>query len=120
MTRPLAFSLDLVVVLAFVAIGRSAHDETNAVIGLATTAAPFVVALILGWIGVLVLHRDPVMLAEGVGIWLGTWIIGLVLRAVVFAGGTAPAFVVVAGVSLAVGLIGWRAVRALITRRSKK
>lgn len=117
MSRLLAIIFDLVVVVAFVAIGRSAHDESNAVVGLLLTAAPFVIALALGWLVAAIAKQDQTTVAGGLIIWGCSWILGLAIRGLVFGGGTAPAFMVVAGVSLAVGLIGWRLVATLITRR---
>lgn len=117
MSRALGFGLDLVVVVAFVAIGRSTHDESNAVVGLTLTAAPFLIALLVGWLVSGVAKRDPTTVVIGIGIWACTWILGLALRGLVFHEGTAAPFVVVAGLTLAFGLIGWRLVAQLITRR---
>ena len=116
MRTPLTFLIDLIVVLVFVAIGRSAHAEGNAVVGFLGTAAPFVIAVVIGWAGVLTLRLPPESMRAGAMIWLVAWGIGLVLRATVFAAGTAWAFVIVAGLSLALGLLGWRAVVAGVSR----
>jgi hypothetical protein len=43
-----SFLFDLVLVLAFVLIGRRTHDETDALTGILTTAWPFVSGLIIG------------------------------------------------------------------------
>ncbi|MEY4173948.1 MAG: hypothetical protein RI900_1113, partial [Actinomycetota bacterium] len=51
-TRRIAgsFALDAVFVLLFVALGRSSHDEGgNAVTGTLSVAAPFLIALVVGW-----------------------------------------------------------------------
>ena len=41
-------------------------------------------------------------------VWLGTAVLGLVLRGLVFGDGTAASFVIVTGAVLGVGLVGWR------------
>jgi hypothetical protein len=45
---------------------------------------------------------------DGVTVWLGTAVLGLVLRGLVFGDGTAASFVIVTGAVLGVGLVGWR------------
>lgn len=116
MRRTTALLIDVCVVVIFVLIGRSAHDEANAVIAIAATAAPFLIALGLGWVAVVLTGLDPREWRGGLVIWLITWAIGLALRAVVFDEGTAGAFMVVAGVFLAAGLVGWRVLRAVVSR----
>lgn len=120
MPRALAALLDVAVVIVFVIIGRSTHDEQNVLAATLGTAAPFLIALALGWAVVLLRRQDPtaVGLQGGVVIWAFTWVGGLLLRSVVFHGGTAVGFVVVAGLALAVGLLGWRAIANLATRRN--
>lgn len=106
----------MVVVLVFIAIGRSAHAEGNALLGFLGTAAPFLVAVVIGWAAALALRMPPESMRAGAVIWVTTWGMGLVLRAAVFGAGTAWAFVIVAGLSLALGLLGWRAVVAGVSR----
>lgn len=122
--RWIAALLDVVAVVAFVALGRSSHSEALSLAGLLTTSAPFLIALALVWVVLLALRRDPASLPAGVAVWLGTWGLGMVMRATVFSAGTAVAFVVVAAVSLGVTLIGWRLVvwagsRASLGRRGR-
>ncbi len=115
MNRPLAAVLDVVVVLIFVTVGRSAHAEEAT--GVLFTALPFLIALAVGWAIALGAHRTPEALSTGLLVWAVTWAGGLVLRNLVFHEGTALPFVVVAGIFLACGLIGWRAVARLVSHR---
>lgn len=117
--NPVAFGLDLAVVLVFVAIGRSAHDEANAFVGLIGTAAPFAIALVVAWGFVMGLRLRGVSFRAGAVVWAITWVIGLTVRSIVFSGGVAVPFIVVAGVSLAVGLLGWRLIYSLVERRTR-
>jgi hypothetical protein len=98
--------LDLVVVVAFAAAGRSSHADGITVIGVTTTATPFLAGTVLGWF----LARAgsaPVRLRTGVVVWAAAVAGGLLLRAV---GGDSPAgsFVVVTAVVLGIGQLGWR------------
>jgi peptidoglycan/LPS O-acetylase OafA/YrhL len=113
---PAAAVADLAAVVVFVAIGRRSHDESSALLGLASTAWPFLTGALLGWLlsrG----WRAPAALAPtGLAVWLGCVAGGMVLRAV--AGqGVAGSFVVVATVVLAVLLLGWRVVVRAAGRR---
>lgn len=103
-----ALVTDVVLVGAFVALGRRNHDEAVDASGVVGTAAPFLIALIIGWVG-LRLWRNPSDPYAAVGLWAITLAAGMVLRRLVFDDGTATAFVIVAAVALATLLIGWRA-----------
>ena len=120
--RPAAALLliDLVAVLVFVAIGRRSHDETgNVVVGALKVAAPFLIAAVLGWLAAQA-WRAPTIFRTGVIVWLCTVAAGMVLRHFVFNRGTAPAFVIVATVTLCLFLVGWRGVaNTLIARRAR-
>ena len=110
-------ALDVVVVLAFAAVGRSNHDEGVTVGGVAGTAWPFLLGLALGWLAAWSLG-DGTAVRAGVAVWFGTVAIGMLLRTL---GGDPPpvSFVLVAALVLGVGLIGWRAVYALVLRRER-
>ncbi|GAA4482669.1 DUF3054 domain-containing protein [Rhodococcus olei] len=113
--------VDVVLVVVFCAIGRRSHDEANAVTGLLTTAWPFLGGLALGWIANEALYRDKARPASvvpaGIVIWFCTLVGGMLLR-VVSGQGTALSFILVAGIVLAVFLLGWRAIYAAVARRS--
>lgn len=112
-----AFFLDLAVVLVFAAAGRASHDLSSGVLGVLATAWPFLVGLAVGWLAVL---RQPAerryWVLDGSVITVCTLVLGMLLRQV-NGDGTALAFVLVATGTLALGLVGWRAVEALVVRR---
>jgi Protein of unknown function (DUF3054) len=98
---------DIASILVFVAIGRRNHDEGTSVDGIATVAAPFLIALAVGWIAARAWSR-PMQTDAAFIIWLVTVAVGLVLRNLVFDRGTALPFVIVATLVTGAFLIGWR------------
>lgn len=117
--RPaVALAFDLALVLAFCVIGRAAHAEALFDVGFLVTAGPFVAGLAIGWaLVVLLLRRRPDGLAAG-GVVLAATVVGGMLLRAASGQGTAAAFVVVALITLALFLLGWRVV-ALVTRRTR-
>ena len=112
----LALGIDVVAVVLFVVIGRRNHHETgNAVVGALRIVAPFLIALIIGWLAARA-DRDPMSLRSGVVVWACTVVVGLAVRRLVFQRGIAIAFVIVATVTLGVFLVGWRAVARAMRR----
>ena len=106
----LAVVLDVACVLVFVIIGRASHGE--GLIGVASTAWPFLAGLAAGWLATAGLAgrawRQPYRLwPAGVGAWLGAVALGMLFR-VVSGQGTAPAFIGVALAFLGLFLLGWR------------
>lgn len=101
--------LDVVVVLVFAALGRSTHHEAFSMGGVLGTAWPFLVALVLGWVGVRAWRHPLRMWPSAVIIWVCTWGLGMLVRAL-SGGGTALPFVLVALGTLGLGLLGWRPV----------
>jgi len=108
--RVVAWALlaDVVAVFVFVAIGRRNHDGGVTIGGVFETAAPFVVALVVTWLVALVWRR-PLGTREGIAAWIGTVVLGMILRRFVFDEGTATAFVIVATIFVGMFLNGWRA-----------
>jgi peptidoglycan/LPS O-acetylase OafA/YrhL len=105
---------DAFLILVFAAIGRDAHQRGDIVTGVFLTAWPFLAGAAIAWFAGRA-WRHPLSMASGVVIWLGAVAGGMVLRAltgqsVVFA------FVVVALLSLALFLVGYRALIALVRR----
>jgi|SRR5580658_1433167 hypothetical protein len=113
----LALVLDCCCVLAFVIIGRASHERGESLGGIASTAWPFLAGLAGGWLAVRAWRRPLGLFPAGMGAWLGTVAVGMVLR-VVAGQGTALAFVLVALGFLGLFLLGWRLVpRALVRLR---
>ena len=112
MPRTALLSFDVTSVLVFVAMGRSTHESGTSFAGFLETAAPFVIALVVGWT-VTRAWRDPTGLVTGAGVVATTLVIGMLLRKVVWDDGTALSFVIVATAFLTLFLIGWR----LVARR---
>ncbi len=106
---------DLLLILVFAAIGRDAHARGDIVLGAFTTAWPFLAGAAIAWM-VLRAWRAPFSLwPVGVGVWLGTVVVGMLLRAATGQTVVLP-FIVVALISLAVFLLGYRALVALVVR----
>jgi len=99
-----------------VAIGRAAHAHGLTVVGLASTAWPFLAALAAGWLILAVARRDGMTLSSGLVVWISTVALGMVFR-VVAGQGTAVAFVFVALGFLGLTMLGWRVVALGIRRR---
>jgi peptidoglycan/LPS O-acetylase OafA/YrhL len=113
-TVTLAAGADVLAVLVFAAVGRSSHAEVVDAYGVLTTASPFLLGLLLGWL-VARVWRAPLRLPVGVVVWAGVVVVGLGVRAA-FTHRLPLTFVLIAAVSLALFLLGWRAVARLITR----
>lgn len=115
-----ALLIDIVLVIVFCAIGRRSHGETNALTGLATTAWPFLGGLTVGWFVTAALYKEKfnasLVVPTGIVVWICTLAVGMLLR-VVSGQGTAFSFILVAGTTLAVFLIGWRAIAAAVSKR---
>ena len=104
-------------VVVFVAIGRQAHAEGNALVGFLSTAAPFLIALAVATMVAAVAGWRADGWRCGIWIWVVTWLFGLTLRSAVFGDGVVLSFALVAGNFLAATMIGWRLVAAAVQRR---
>lgn len=111
MRRALVPVLDTAVVVVFAALGRRTHEEGGALVGVAETAWPFLVGLLLGHLVV----RGSVTLRAGLAVWALTVAGGMVLRQLT-GDGTALAFVVVATLFLGAGMLGSRLALRAVTR----
>jgi len=109
----LALVLDCCCVLAFVIIGRASHERGETLGGIASTAWPFLAGLACGWLAVRAWRRPLGLFPAGMGAWLGTVALGMVLR-VVAGQGTAVAFVLVALGFLGLFLLCWRLVPRVV------
>ncbi|GAA4507454.1 DUF3054 domain-containing protein [Brevibacterium yomogidense] len=115
----LALAVDLVLVLAFVAVGHYQHYRDFDPTALTQTAWPFLVSLVAAWLLVRVWDRPLSPLATGTGVWAVTVLVGLVLRAI---GGVsvAEAFLIVAAGLNFVTLVGWRLIASAAVGRSAR
>ena len=107
---------DIVAIVVFVAIGRSNHKEGETVDAIFTVAAPFLIALAVGWIAARAWTR-PMQVETAFIIWPITVAVGMVLRNLVFDRGTALPFIIVATVVIGVFIVGWRMLAAIAERR---
>lgn len=117
-TTALAFAFDLVLVIAFAALGRASHQEAvlgAGGLGLVETAWPFAVALAVAWLVTLAFRKPLAPVRTGLPVWVITVAGGMLLRAV-SGQGTAIAFIIVASVTLLLFLVGWRVIATLIAR----
>ncbi|HLI43746.1 MAG TPA: DUF3054 domain-containing protein [Acidimicrobiales bacterium] len=113
---PFLLGFDVLGVIAFVVIGRSAHAKGESLAGIASTAWPFLAGMAAGWLAGSAWRRPAALLPTGVAAWLCCVVLGMVLR--VAAGqGTAAAFVAVALGFLALPMLGWRALARLFRGR---
>jgi hypothetical protein len=116
--RPAAIALliDVTCVAVFCAIGRRSHAEGITIPGVAETAWPFLTGTAVGWVATRAWRRPTSLTPTGLGVWIGTVAVGMLLRKLTSAG-TAFSFVVVASVATAILLLGWRGVATVLNRR---
>ena len=113
---PALVAVDVAAVVVFAAIGRASHDE--ALLGVLGTAAPFLAGAVIGGL-IARSWRAPLSWRSGTFTWVGAAGIGLALRFALY--DRLPfSFVVVATVSLAVLVLGWRGVARLITGTGRR
>ncbi|KAA0102285.1 DUF3054 domain-containing protein [Mycolicibacterium sp. P1-18] len=111
-----AAAADAVCILVFCAIGRRSHAEGITVAGVVETAWPFLAGTALGWTAAKAWRRPTTLAPTGLVIWLSTVVVGMILRKATSAG-TAFSFVVVALLSTAILLLGWRLGARVLARR---
>ncbi|MGV2983092.1 DUF3054 domain-containing protein [Microbacterium sp. AGC85] len=109
--------IDVILVTVFCVIGRLSHAEGvfSDVPGLLNTIWPFLTAVLFAHLSALVVRVRTERMLPGIVVWAVTVIGGLALREA--AGqGAALAFIVVATLTLALFLLGWRGVLAIMRR----
>ncbi|GAA2549519.1 DUF3054 domain-containing protein [Mycolicibacterium diernhoferi] len=111
-----ALAADLVCVIVFCTIGRRSHAEGLTVAGIAETAWPFLTGTLAGWLAARAWQRPTSLYPTGLIVWVVTVAVGMLLRKATSAG-TAPSFIVVASITTAVLLLGWRAIAMVLARR---
>ncbi|MGV0790853.1 DUF3054 domain-containing protein [Mycolicibacterium sp. XJ1819] len=110
-----ALLTDAVCVVVFCTIGRRSHAEGLNLAGIAETAWPFLVGAAAGWLVSRGWRAPIAVVPTGVSVWVCTIVVGMLLRALTSAG-VAASFIVVASLSTALLLLGWRVLAALLTR----
>lgn len=111
--------VDVIVVLAFVLIGRENHEVGNAFVDVLRTAAPFLIGLAAGWFTAS-RWRKPLDPRTGVAIAAVTVSVGLAVRRIVFGDGIALPFIIVTSLFVVAGLVGWRMLIAASGRLSRR
>ncbi|MCD2442863.1 DUF3054 domain-containing protein [Agromyces sp. SYSU K20354] len=114
-----AAALDAALILVFVLIGRRNHEEALSLGGIVQTAWPFLVGAAAGWLAMRAWRRPFAVWPTGAVVWAATVGGGMLLR-VASGQGVQPAFVIVAALTLAAMLLGWRLVALLVTRRANR
>jgi hypothetical protein len=115
----LAAAVDTALVLVFVLIGRSSHEEGFSLLGSLETAWPFLAGLAVGWI-ITRAWRAPLSLRRtALPVWASTVVVGVALRAL-SGQGIALSFVIVTLLVLALFLLGWRSLASLVVNGRKR
>lgn len=112
-----ALAVDIACVLVFCAIGRRSHAEGLTVAGIVETAWPFLTGTAAGWLLARGWRRPVSLAPTGLTVWVCTVVVGMLLRKLT-AQGTATSFIVVASVTTAVLILGWRGAVRVAARRS--
>ena len=112
-----ALAADLVCVVVFCTIGRRSHAEGLTVTGIAETAWPFLTGTAAGWLLSRAWRRPMAPAPTGLVVWVGTVVVGMLLRKAT-GQGTATSFIVVASLTTGVLLLGWRFGARALARRS--
>jgi peptidoglycan/LPS O-acetylase OafA/YrhL len=111
-----AVVLDAALIVVFVLIGRASHGEDLAPSGVLGTAWPFLAGGLVGWIVARAWRSPSRVVPTGLLVWGVTLVVGMVLRALSGEGVVVP-FVITTAIILAVLMLGWRAVSAVVVRR---
>ncbi|MEO6020278.1 MAG: DUF3054 domain-containing protein [Knoellia sp.] len=107
MSRLIAPLLDLLAVVVFAIVGRRSHAHGITFVGVLETAAPFLCGTAAGYLVAAMTVGTPRSWQFGAIVVVATVVIGMLFRRLA-AVGTAPTFIVVATVFLAVTMLGWR------------
>lgn len=110
-----AAAADIILILTFAAIGRDAHHREDPVAGVFLTAWPFLAGAALGWIAAKAWRSPLSVRRAGVSVWLGSLVGGMLLRGLTGQTVVLP-FVIVATLSLALFLVGYRLVAAAASK----
>lgn len=114
-----AFVADVVCVVAFATLGRRSHAEGLTLSGIAETSWPFLAGTAVGWMLARGWRRPTSPAPTGVVVWVSTVVVGMLLRKATSAG-TATAFIIVASLTTAALLIGWRLLNRVVGQASSR
>ncbi|MDA2892441.1 DUF3054 domain-containing protein [Mycolicibacterium sp. BiH015] len=112
-----ALAADLLSVVVFCTIGRRSHAEGLTIAGIAETAWPFLTGTGVGWLLARGWQRPASLAPTGLVVWVATVVVGMLLRKLT-SQGTATSFIVVASITTAVLVLGWRGVILALSRRA--
>lgn len=117
----LAAVIDVVLIVLFALIGRSTHGESNAALGLWTTAYPFLAGWAIGYVTSGAWARPLRSWPTGVVVWILTVFVGMAIRVATGQGDVdgnplPVSFLIVATIVLGLFLLGWRTVARLVCR----
>lgn len=110
-----AILADTAVVFLFAFIGRASHAESLGLGEVFHTGLPFWAGLLIGHLIVRFIRRSPRPFGWGAFLWVAAWGLGHAGR-LMLGEGNDPAFMAVSAAFLGLGLLGWRAVIALVAR----
>jgi hypothetical protein len=99
---------DLICFLVFAALGLRSHDDGETLTGLLRASLPFQAGWIISYF---VIAPRLGSLNPGSGLlrlWVPAWIVGLLLRSLVFGRAFAPAFAIVTLIVAGLLLFAWR------------
>ena len=114
-----ALAADVLCVLVFCTIGRRSHAEGLTLGGIAETAWPFLTGTAAGWLLIRGWRNPAAAVPTGIVVWVCTVVVAMLLRKAT-AQGTATSFIVVASITTAVLLLGWRGAVQLAARRAAR
>ena len=114
-----ALAADIVLVVAFAAVGFYTHAQVLTVDGVVQTSWPFLVGLGCAWILSAAWTAPLAPMRTGVAIWSTTILIGMIVRFAVGAGIAGP-FIIVASALNFLTLVGWRVIARAVGGRSAK
>jgi len=107
--------LDVLAVVVFALVGRRSHAHGITFAGVLETAAPFLCGTAAGYlVASITVGASPRTWQFGAIVVAATVVVGMLLRRLT-ATGTAPSFIVVATIFLAVTMLGWRVLVHLAT-----
>ncbi len=114
-----ALVADIILVIAFAAVGFYTHAQVLTVDGVVQTSWPFLVGLGCAWILSAAWTAPLAPMRTGVAIWSTTILLGMIIRFAVGAGIAGP-FIIVASALNFLTLVGWRVIARAIGGRSAK